>query len=954
MRSDLRLAVGIALGLFGLGMVIGWVGLAPSPLDEILRHFRVEHLAPSVGPFALFFFIMLVCAVRDRRTLTAVVAAGALAGAAHLALHPAPPTAGPWWLYCIVAFGLWLGLASLVAFYWIGWRGADTENRRTARDALLGGLFIVLWSAFVFTYLRTTLALHPATFDAMLYRFDGTLGFQPSAVVAKWATGLPPTLDVLEAVYECMAFGYAVVYGLTLRRRVQPPINLMLIWAVGGMLGFLAYHLYPAAGPRYLFGASFPHALPPVEAVPSAPTIVVPTPRNAMPSLHVGWLIILWVYARLLGSRWIDRACALVLGLTVLATLAKGEHYLIDLVVAVPFFAAVLAISLRSVPWDDPRKRGVVAAGLGLWFAWIVALRFGLGVFEAVPGLSWVAIAGTLYWGVLLYRSFFGLARGVAEASAVAAGAAAGAAPAPAGLAAATLIFFVSGFTALIYEVVFSKSLALVFGSMATATYTVLATYMGGMAIGAWIGGRIASRRSDPLLIYAVCEAGIGLYCVATPLLFQSIQAAYVPLAAGVPPDAQALIALRVFLGAGALAVPTVLMGMTLPALARYFESARQPIGRSVAALYGANTLGAALGALLAGYAVLPALGLTKSIALTAVGSFLVALVALMLRKRTTHRESGLPVASPFVDTSGAHAPIATQRGVLALALAGLFVIGLITLALEVFYMHLLAIVAGNSVYAFSLMLFTFLLGLGGGAALARWLLRLRQPLALTIGWLQFGIAVVVLLGVLHWERIPFYFASYTGYPIELGFGKREAIRAVVCFAAMFPPALLIGALYPLTIELATRSTSALRSACSGSLQRSIPSATSSGSCLLASCCCPRWARSDPSSSSQPWRLRSASSTYGRSGSRSGFVHGRRSPWSCSRSPSSRAPSTIQRSPRARTSISGSRSGATSSITPRAWTAGSPRSRRSSFRRASCLPCSRTASSRETTRRAAR
>jgi predicted membrane-bound spermidine synthase len=106
-------------------------------------------------------------------------------------------------------------------------------------------------------------------------------------------------------------------------------------------------------------------------------------------------------------------------------------------------------------------------------------------------------------------------------------------------------------------------------------------------------------------------------------------------------------------------------------------------------------------------------------------------------------------------------------------------------------------------------MLFTFLLGLGGGAALARWLLRLRQPLALTIGWLQFGIAVVVLLGVLHWERIPFYFASYTGYPIELGFGKREAIRAVVCFAAMFPPALLIGALYPLTIELATRSTSA-------------------------------------------------------------------------------------------------------------------------------------------------
>ena len=338
---------------------------------------------------------------------------------------------------------------------------------------------------------------------------------------------------------------------------------------------------------------------------------------------------------------------------------------------------------------------------------------------------------------------------------------------------------------------------------MATATYTVLATYMGGMALGAWIGGRIAARRTDPLLLYALCEAAIGLYCLATPPLFGAVQAAYVPLAAGVAPDAGVLVGLRVLLGAGVLLVPTVLMGITLPALARFFEPAQVPLGRSVAVLYGANTLGAAFGALAAGYAVLPGLGLSRTIALSAVGSLAVALIALRLRGRAAALD---PTAAAAASPAALAAP---DRRLVALALATLFLTGLITLALEVLYMHLLAVVAGNSVYAFSLMLFTFLLGLGGGAWLGRALLRLRQPLALTIGWLQLALAAVALLGLLQWERIPLYFSSYAGYPIELGFGAREAIRALVCFAAMFPPALLIGALYPLAIELATRASRA-------------------------------------------------------------------------------------------------------------------------------------------------
>jgi len=138
---------------------------------------------------------------------------------------------------------------------------------------------------------------------------------------------------------------------------------------------------------------------------------VSPWPRAAIPALHVGWAIVFWAYARVVGWRWIARACLVALALTVLAALARGEHYLVDLVVTVPFVAAVLTACLRKVSWRDPRKRLVVAAGFGVCLAWIAALRSGGKIFESVPGLAWLALAATLLYSAWLYRVFFRLAR---------------------------------------------------------------------------------------------------------------------------------------------------------------------------------------------------------------------------------------------------------------------------------------------------------------------------------------------------------------------------------------------------------------------------------------------------------------------------------------------------------------------------------------------------------------
>jgi predicted membrane-bound spermidine synthase len=326
------------------------------------------------------------------------------------------------------------------------------------------------------------------------------------------------------------------------------------------------------------------------------------------------------------------------------------------------------------------------------------------------------------------------------------------------------------------------------------------------MAIGSWLGGRLAESRRDPLLLYAGCEFGIGLYCAATPWIFQAVQALYVAAAGGAAPDAATLTALRLALGAVALMPPTILMGMTLPILARLAERRSITLGRSVAVLYGANTLGAAFGALLAGYVVLPLLGVYKTTLLTVAANWLVVLMAINLFKQLRAVTPVQPQveAAPDLAGSGGDAAQALRLG--RVAVAALTVGGGVTLGLKVVYMHLLAVVAGNSTYAFSLMLLTFLLGLGAGAAAAWQLLKLALPVARLLAWLEFALAGVILVGVYLWGAMPGYFSDFATYPISRGFGARELVRGAVCMVAMFPPAFCIGALYPLAMECVGRA----------------------------------------------------------------------------------------------------------------------------------------------------
>ena len=788
MSRDLKLTYRILLVMLLAAEVLALTGIVRAPHSLWLAELSVA----NIGTYGLFVVVLYAFSRPPWAEAGRVAVSGAVLAALALYLEYRLAPVRPAWDWVFVA-STGFSAAALAAFVIRLTR--RTGDPQLTRDLLAASGIAPLADPTVSAFLHLTEALHPVTFDLGAYRFDAMLGFQPSATMALIAQHVPWLMALLSTAYHFQPYGISMLYAM---QRVAPrprPFSIIAFQAVSALSSaLLLYHVYPVAGPVYAFGAAFPASLPAGPELDGIRSLMVRGARNGVPSMHFAWALALWLNSRFLGVPWVRALFAAWLGLTVLSTLAMGEHYLVDLVVAVPLVIGVIALCALDLPWRGARARAVWI-GMGLTLAWIALLRFGAGILSAAPFLAWPAVLATVFVSALVYRPFENLA-------AAAPPAAASAAVPPVGreIRYAGLMFVISGFAALVYQVVFSKALALTFGSQATATYTVLAVYMGGMALGAWVGGRLAARRSDPLRLYGWCELGVAAYCLCTPLVFTVIQGLYVSVAGGAPPDAGILTILRVTLGAAALLVPTVLMGATLPVLARYCEMRAAPLGISVAWLYGANTAGAAFGALLAGYLIIPALGVWKTTLAAAALNLAVAWLAFAL-----HGRAQMPSpARPYNGSSlPAAEPEARRLGFVALVV--LTVGGAITLALEVNYIHLLAVVAGNSVYAFALMLFAFLLGLAGGAECARWLLKLRLSLAVSLAWLQFALAAVVLAGVYLWEGMPAYFASFASYPPTREFGAREVVRAAVCLVAMLPPAFVIGAAYPLAMECVGR-----------------------------------------------------------------------------------------------------------------------------------------------------
>lgn len=667
-------------------------------------------------------------------------------------------------------------------------------------------LFVILMGVSTNATLEIIHLVRPASYDVIAYKLDEAyfgirhwfaMGFYAAP---EWFRALVVT------IYSMLSLCLFMFFGLIIKDGGAKKYNIIRTVAVPFGLAFVCYMIVPISGPIYAFGEEQLYGgMPPADAFAPMTEIIGPAARNGMPSMHFTGAFMIWLLAATLRKKVYFYLTTIFLALTITATLGTGEHYVLDLIVAMPFSIALSLFLIAPPNWFAKKSTKI------LWSLAVATFAFWMIAIIAIPAwlsdnLWFVQLLSLWSIGIWVYLTTFylklvwkvpAIEQNNDSLTDVQAVEVQKVAHYPKWVVGA---FVTSGFAGLLYEVVYAKSLAITFGSTSLASYTVLVTYMGGMALGAWIGGIFADKVKKPLMYYIGIEAIIGLYAVLTPTFFKLIQALYLSFVGDLSPDAPILTVVRVSLGALVLGIPTILMGATVPFMFKYLKTFGVTTESAVSKLYSANVVGAAAGSLVGAYVLLPTLGRIGATNLAAAISLLLALYVLDQVKKLgeqtvveSHKEEIMKPVNTVSKTMGLSALIVLTVG------------GGITLGLEVVSIHMLAVVAGNSVYAFGLMLATFLAGLSMGSIAGEKILKFINN-RYTIVLAQCGVCISIILTAFLWDKVPDYFASFgvMGEFHYFGFAAREIIRGAVCAIAMFPAAFFIGINYPASMSLAS------------------------------------------------------------------------------------------------------------------------------------------------------
>lgn len=382
------------------------------------------------------------------------------------------------------------------------------------------------------------------------------------------------------------------------------------------------------------------------------------------------------------------------------------------------------------------------------------------------------------------------------------------------------LCFFLSGASSLVFEVIWTRKLTLVFGASTPAISTVLSAFMGGLALGSYVIGKRVDRLKYPLLTYAALEAGVGLFALLVPFIVDTV---YPPIGRIISAHAgnnfDVFTLLRFVVVALVLLPPTVLMGATLPLLTRHFVKSGGELGQRVGALYAVNTFGAVTGTLTAGFVLLPNVGLRWTNATAAMVNVVLASLVLLFRKpllngewpsswrellpqpatprspeapseavaaeaventptessdderkpeskkgkkqsvakkaiEAKKKKSDKPEESAEREPAEPPAPEVDEPNTRALRIATLVAAagsGFAAMSYEVSLTRALDMVIGSSVYSFTIILSAFLVGIGGGSALAGAVLRAKptvgRAFAVAIAFVAVALAQLAIYG---------------------------------------------------------------------------------------------------------------------------------------------------------------------------------------------------------------
>lgn len=347
----------------------------------------------------------------ERRELLSAILAGVGFAAVYLLMNHGMLNPGAFLDFYgswIAIPGAFLGMGTLFALgtRWIWAPGTSPDDLRAekrmrferVRDAALVPLLCVATMVAV----GPAIGLAPMTYDRLLYIVDAKL------LVARFMTatpGAPPSWVIGRVfldhdwirtacgyVYNSLPLGVAICLAFQWQdrqRTIWYPLDLRWQSITLGVVGLLLYQICPAAGPIYLFPKDFPSVVPHLAAIVAAPGVIGEVPRNGMPSLHVaGTLLLFWNMRN--RAWWLSIAAGIYVMMTALATLGLGEHYLVDLMVAVPLGLSLQAAWLRT---QSPLRWVAMGTGAAITLGWLIAFRTQAAL--AIPaGLVMWLVAG--------------------------------------------------------------------------------------------------------------------------------------------------------------------------------------------------------------------------------------------------------------------------------------------------------------------------------------------------------------------------------------------------------------------------------------------------------------------------------------------------------------------------------------------------------------------------------
>lgn len=374
-------------------------------------------------------------------------------------------------------------------------------------------------------------------------------------------------------------------------------------------------------------------------------------------------------------------------------------------------------------------------------------------------------------------------------------------------------IFFLSGFSALTYEIIWARMLSIVFGSTVEAISAVVTAFMSGLAIGSYFMGKWADGRKDILLIYSLTELAIGIISLSFYFIIISLPDIYYTLNLNIE-NAPFLFYyngrhIRYALQFLLVAAPTLMIGATFPLMVKAYISSRNYIGEGSSIIYAVNTFGAVIGAFFGGFFLMPLFGIRMTLFIAVFINIALALAIYLIRRFRLSAPSGTASADNTIklkellySTESSKTPPLIGRSVMAI----LALSGFAAMAYQIAWTRLLSMVIGNSVYAFSAILTTFLAGIAMGSLLfVRQIDRVKDKLLL-LGIVQGVLFLTVILCLPLMDSLPALFiALFRG--LSGTFLGLALIDFIIVSSAIFIPTLLMGITFPIAIRIYTNKT---------------------------------------------------------------------------------------------------------------------------------------------------